>query len=399
MAEDLKLRRYKPSTCDNYLRCARAFVAYHRKPPQQMGLDEVRAFLLYLAEQRKIAEATQHQYVAALKFLYATTLGRPEVAVAIPWPKVPQKLPPVLSGTEVEALLNAIGSVKHRTIVLTAYGAGLRIDEVCSLRVEDIDSKRKLIHVRNGKHGRDRYVMLSAPVLTALRIHWRAERPAGPELFPGRMQGSVISTLGRAPKRLGADIGVTTVLHTWSRGLSFHPHLHCIVTGGGLSLDGSRWIEGRRGYLFPVQVLGKLFRGELLAALRQAYDAGELDLTGGAAALENPAAFAALLDALYRKTWVVMAACHATTTLEVARTRILAARDAGQRAVGGDAHREGSSREPSPRHIVKVDWCTLLVALTGIDPSICPRCGQAAMARRPLPSCVDASSAAPPDTS
>ncbi|WP_437974294.1 site-specific integrase [Sorangium sp. So ce295] len=193
MAEDLKLRRYKPSTCDNYLRCARAFVAYHRKPPQQMGLDEVRAFLLYLAEQRKIAEATQHQYVAAIKFLYATTLGRPEVAVAIPWPKVPQKLPPVLSGTEVEALLNAIGSVKQRTIVLTAYGAGLRIDEVCSLRVEDVDSKRNLIHVRNGKLGRDRYVMLSAPVLTALRIYWRAERPAGPELFPGRKQGSVIS--------------------------------------------------------------------------------------------------------------------------------------------------------------------------------------------------------------
>ncbi|WP_437729415.1 IS91 family transposase [Sorangium sp. So ce861] len=111
-------------------------------------------------------------------------------------------------------------------------------------------------------------------------------------------------TLGRDPKRLGADIGVTGVLHTWSRDLSFHPHLHCIVTGGGLSLDGSRWIEGRRGYLFPVQVLGKLFRGKLLAALRQAYDAGELDLTGGAAALANPAAFAALLDALYRKPWV-----------------------------------------------------------------------------------------------
>ncbi|KYF77921.1 hypothetical protein BE20_07245 [Sorangium cellulosum] len=284
-------------------------------------------------------------------------------------------------------------------------------------------------------------------------------------------------TLGRDPKRLGADIGVTGVLHTWSRDLSFHPHLHCIVTGGGLSLDGSRWIEGRRGYLFPVQVLGKLFRGKLLAALRQAYDAGELDLTGGAAALENPAAFAALLDALYRKPWVVyakppfagpeqvfaylgrythrvglsnhrlrsmdergvcfrtrgdktvtlsaeeflrrfllhvlphrfvkirhfglMAACHATTTLEVARTRILAARDAGHRAVGGDEHREGSSHEhePSPRHIVKVDWCTLLAALTGLDLSICPRCGQAAMARRPLPSCVGASSAAPPDTS
>ncbi len=193
MAEDLKLRRYKPATCDKYLRCARAFVAYHRRPPQQMGLDEVRAFLLYLAEQKKVSEASQHQYVAAIKFLYGVTLGRPEVAVAIPWPKVPQKLPPILSGTEVEALLGAIGSVKGRTIVLTAYAAGLRIDEVCSLRVEDIDSKRNLIHVRDGKHGRDRYVMLSAPVLAALRVYWRAERPAGPELFPGRKQGSVIS--------------------------------------------------------------------------------------------------------------------------------------------------------------------------------------------------------------
>ena len=77
MAEDLKLRRYKPATCDNYLRCARAFVAYHRKPPQQMGLDEVRAFLLYLAEQRKVAEATQHQYVAAIKRSMGILVARP----------------------------------------------------------------------------------------------------------------------------------------------------------------------------------------------------------------------------------------------------------------------------------------------------------------------------------
>jgi site-specific recombinase XerD len=154
MAEDLKLRRYKPSTCDTYLRCARAFVAYHRRPPHEMGADEVRAFLLYLASERKVAPATHHQYVAAIKFLYATTLGRPEVAVAIPWPKVPHKLPRILSGTEVEALLDTMGSVKYRAIVLTAYAAGLRIDEVCSLAVEDIDSKRNLIHVRDGKHGR-----------------------------------------------------------------------------------------------------------------------------------------------------------------------------------------------------------------------------------------------------
>ena len=122
-----------------------------------------------------------------------------------------------------------------------------------------------------------------------------------------RCASQTLLTLGRDPKRLGAELGVTAVLHTWRRDLSFHPHLHCIVTGGGLSLDGARWVHGRRGFLFPVRVLGKLFRGKLLSALRQAYDAGELDLTGCASELADPAVFAAKLDALYRKPWVVYA--------------------------------------------------------------------------------------------
>ncbi len=193
MAEDLKLRRYAPSTSRHYLICARAFVAYHRRPAQQMGLDEVRDFLLHMTTERKVKPATHYIYVAALKFLYATTLARPEIAVRIPWPKVPQTLPRVLSGTEVHALLEAIDSVRYRAILLTAYGAGLRINEVCSLRTEDIDAKRKLIHVRAGKHGRDRYVMLSSRVLWALRTYWRAERPSGPELFPGKEPGAVVS--------------------------------------------------------------------------------------------------------------------------------------------------------------------------------------------------------------
>lgn len=194
LTEDLNLRRYSRSTCRKYLSCVRGFIAYHRRPAPEMGLDEVRAFLLHLSEERKVAPATHHQYVAALKFLYATTLGRPDVATAIPWPKVPQTLPDILSGTEVEALLAAIGSVKYRTIVLTAYGAGLRISEVCTLHVADIDSKRMLIHVRGGKCDKDRYVMLSTRVLLTLRTYWRVERPTGPELFPGRFRGSSIST-------------------------------------------------------------------------------------------------------------------------------------------------------------------------------------------------------------
>ncbi len=193
MATDLKLRRYKSTTVRKYLGCARAFAAYHRKPTHEMGVNEARAFLLHLATERKVSPATQHLYAAALKFLFNITLGRPEVSEAIPYPKVPQTLPKILSGTEVAALLDAMPSVKHRTIVLTAYGAGLRIDEVCSLQVGDIDSKRNLIHVREGKHGRDRYVMLSPRVLSTLRLYWRVERPASAILFPGKNPNKPIS--------------------------------------------------------------------------------------------------------------------------------------------------------------------------------------------------------------
>jgi site-specific recombinase XerD len=180
-----------------------------------MGIDEVRAFLLHLTEVRKVAPATQHQYAAALKFLYGVTLGRSEVANAIPWPRVPVTLPDVLSGTEVEALLQAIPSVKYRAIVLVAYGAGLRIGEVCALMVGDIDSARMLIHIRHAKHGQERCVMLGERVLLTLRTYWRATRPPGPALFPGMRPGTCVSeqalrnALKRAARQCKLDKRVT----------------------------------------------------------------------------------------------------------------------------------------------------------------------------------------------
>jgi hypothetical protein len=100
---------------------------------------------------------------------------------------------------------------------------------------------------------------------------------------------------------------VTTVLHTWTRDLRFHPHVHCIVTGGGLAPHGDRWISSRQKYLFPVRVLSDLFRGKFLDGLAGAYERGELDLGGACAALATPAAFNLLKDTLYRKNWVVYA--------------------------------------------------------------------------------------------
>jgi hypothetical protein len=108
-------------------------------------------------------------------------------------------------------------------------------------------------------------------------------------------------------KRLGAQIGFTAILHTWGQNLLFHPHLHCVVTAGGLSDDGQRWVHARPGYLFPVKVLGRLFRGKFLAGLQDLYQTGRLALAGSAAPLADPHTFAALRDRLYRQNWVVYA--------------------------------------------------------------------------------------------
>ena len=111
--------------------------------------------------------------------------------------------------------------------------------------------------------------------------------------------------LGNDEQRLGAQLGVTAVLHTWTRDLRFHPHVHCIVTGGGLA--GDRWISSRQKYLFPARVLSSLFRGKFLDRLSRAYKRGELDLGGACAALVGRKAFGELKDTLYRKDWVVYA--------------------------------------------------------------------------------------------
>jgi hypothetical protein len=122
-----------------------------------------------------------------------------------------------------------------------------------------------------------------------------------------RCASETLLELGRDPERLGAELGITTVLHTWSRELAFHPHLHCIVTGGGLSLDAERWVSCRDGYLFPVHVIGALFRGKFLDRLRAACRGGQLVLGDHGAQPPDPQAFDRFLSQLYRKAWVVYA--------------------------------------------------------------------------------------------
>lgn len=220
---DLFLRRMAKPTVEEYLRCSTKYVKFHMRSPTEMGEAEVRQFLMQL----KSGPADHKMHVAAIKFLYGVTLGRPEVAGLIPWPKVPFTLPVILDRSEVEIVLAALSSVRYRAIVMTAYASGLRVSEVCGLRITDIDSKRGLIHVHNGKGGRDRCVMLSQRLLACLREYWKAERPPGKLLFPGQDPNRPISrdAVEKALYRAVAKTGIKKRVTAHILRHSFATHL------------------------------------------------------------------------------------------------------------------------------------------------------------------------------
>ncbi len=186
MQADIHIRRYSPCTEKEYLRCCFNFTKHFMRSPAELGEEEVRTFLVHLVEVEKVSASVQKMYVAGLKFLYGVTLHRPAVVARIPWPRIPKTLPEVLSPEEVVLVLGAVSAPKYRMVLTTAYAAGLRIREACGLGVGDLDRLRNVLHVRCGKGAKDRYVMLSAVLLERLRAYWRAERPRGSLLFPGR---------------------------------------------------------------------------------------------------------------------------------------------------------------------------------------------------------------------
>jgi Putative transposase/Transposase zinc-binding domain len=122
-----------------------------------------------------------------------------------------------------------------------------------------------------------------------------------------RTAAETLSTIAADPRHLGAEIGITAVLHAWGQTLQHHPHVHCVVSGGGPSLDGARWIACRKGFFLPVRVLSRVFRRLFLAELYRAFDAGSLVLCGDLAGQAQPAAFARWLDTLRRLDRVIYA--------------------------------------------------------------------------------------------
>lgn len=183
MISDFQLANHKERTVQEYLRCVRNFSAHYMRCPSQLGKTEVRGFLQHLLVVRRMPPPGLKGYIAALKFLYTRTLERPEVVAWIPWPKVRSKIPVVLDPAEIRELLLAIDPPLFRALCVTLYATGIRISEACSLRIEDLDSRRGVIRIR-GKGDRERYVALGKKLLHVLRRYYHRERPKGPCLFP-----------------------------------------------------------------------------------------------------------------------------------------------------------------------------------------------------------------------
>jgi site-specific recombinase XerD len=226
MIEDMKLRNLAPRTIQAYVTRVARFARHFGRSPDALGRDEVRSFLIHLVEDKRVCWSIYNQTVAGLRFLYEVTLGREGVMVRIACPKQPKKLPVVLSLEEVARLFAAITGLKHRAILMTAYAAGLRISEVVSLRVDDIDSQRMVLRVRQAKGRRDRYVMLSPRLLTLLRKYWKVARPTE-WLFPGDIPGRPLntSTVYRVCVQAARDAGLSKHVTVHTLRHSFATHL------------------------------------------------------------------------------------------------------------------------------------------------------------------------------
>ncbi len=185
MIEDLQIRHFAPATQKNYLHLVTQFARHFGRSPDQLGPEDVRAFLFHLVNEVKVSYGVLCTYVSALRFLYKVTLDKPWDLQKIPYPHREKHLPVVPTRDEILRFLSCIRNLKHRAALMTCYAAGLRVSEAVHLKISDIDSTQMILHVRQGKRRKDRIVPLSKTLLEFLRVYWRAARPHD-WLFPGR---------------------------------------------------------------------------------------------------------------------------------------------------------------------------------------------------------------------
>ena len=211
MTEDMQLRKLAPKTQISYIRAVKKLADYLGHSPDTATAEDLRQFQLHLTD-KGTSRITINATITALRFFFEVTVGDKEVAGKLNTVPVPRRLPVVLSREEVARLLEATSNLKYKAAFSVAYGAGLRISEVVSLKISDIDSERMTLHVEQGKGRKDRYAMLSPVLLDILRRWWREGHDRGlllegGWLFPGQNPVNPLSTrqLSRAIRAAAAD--------------------------------------------------------------------------------------------------------------------------------------------------------------------------------------------------
>ena len=184
MIEDMRIRNFAATTQRSYVHYVAQFAQYFHRTPAELDLEAVRQYQLFLIQERNLSPQSVNTFVSAVQFLYLVTLEMPWDKHDFTRPRLEEKLPVVPAPLEVQYFLDHVAGIKHRAILLTCYGAGLRISEAIALKPSDIDSPRMLLRVEHGKGGKDRYTMLSPCLLEVLRAYFRTLRPCGPWLFP-----------------------------------------------------------------------------------------------------------------------------------------------------------------------------------------------------------------------
>ena len=227
MLDELQRRNYSPNTVRTYIHAIEDFARYFGRSPYRLGPEDIRQYQVHLFRERKLSAGTVEGRTAALRFLFVKTLKRPYIHDQIPFPKRQRPLPTVLSQDEVARLIDSAQSLMHRAMLMTLYGTGVRRAELCQLKVADVDSKRMVIRVRNGKGGRDRDVLLSDKLLETLREYWRWMKPKT-YLFPGTVKNwradvpittkVVWTAVNEARKRAGIEKRITphTLRHSFA---------------------------------------------------------------------------------------------------------------------------------------------------------------------------------------
>ena len=225
MKMDMELRGYSPKTIKNYINHVSSFAKFYNKSPELLEENEIRDYLHYCIMEKKLSEGTVNYINASLKFFYTKTLNRYWNMDKIARVKEPRKLPAVLSPEEVKSIFDVTENLKHKAILMTVYSAGLRVSEVCNLRVTDIDSKNMQILIRQGKGKKDRYSLLSKANLEVLREYWKRYHPTE-YLFSGRYRTDAITprsvqrVLEKSIKQTGITKNVT--VHTLRHSFATH---------------------------------------------------------------------------------------------------------------------------------------------------------------------------------